>query len=189
MTELAERETTEVYALDLDWEVIQHLALPESIGYFRAEQFTSDLLEDDLARQAFTWQMDHYREHGQPATASVLEDQFPDVVVEDPQTSVGDLIERVRTRYMRNKGREIAKNIAIAVNENPLEAPKMMMRGGRELTDLVVRRGEVFGTGRRRRTSRGTAPTSSRRTSSTAGSPTATRWSFPPTRLTCACGA
>jgi hypothetical protein len=48
---------------------------------------------------------------------------------------------------MRNKGREIAKNIAISVNENPLEAPKLMLRGGRELADLVIKRGEVFATG------------------------------------------
>jgi replicative DNA helicase len=138
---------TEVYALDLDWDLISHLALPESIGALRAEQFTVDLIEDKTSREVFEWQMWHYREHGKPATASVLEDQFPDIEITTPDTSIGDLIERIRTRYMRNKGREIAKNIAISVNENPLEAPKLMLRGGRELADLVIKRGEVFATG------------------------------------------
>jgi replicative DNA helicase len=138
---------TEVYALDLDWDLISHLALPESIGALRAEQFTVDLIEDKTSREVFEWQMWHYREHGKPATASVLEDQFPDIEITTPDTTIGDLIERIRTRYMRNKGREIAKNIAISVNENPLEAPKLMLRGGRELADLVIKRGEVFATG------------------------------------------
>lgn len=137
----------EVLALDLDYDLISHLALPESIGVLRAEQFTSELLEDDLAKQVFEWQMAHQREHGAPATGTVLEDQFEDVTILEPQTSIGDLIERIRTRYMRNRGRDIARKIATAVNEDPLNVPKLMLRGGRELADLVVKRGEVYGSG------------------------------------------
>jgi hypothetical protein len=77
---------TEVYALDLDWDLISHLALPESIGALRAEQFTVDLIEDKTSREVFEWQMWHYREHGKPATASVLEDQFPDIEITTPDT-------------------------------------------------------------------------------------------------------
>lgn len=138
---------TEVYALDLDWDLISHLALPESIHFLRGEQFTKELIEDPLTREVFIWQMEHYRVHSVGATGSVLEDQFDEVRIEEPQTTIGDLVERIRTRYMRNKGRDIAKNIALAVNEEPLDAPKIMLRGGRELADLVIKRGEVFGTG------------------------------------------
>jgi hypothetical protein len=138
---------TEVYALDLDWDLISHLALPESIGTLQAEQFTAKLVEDKTAREVFEWQMWHYREHGKPASASVLEDQFPDITIETPQATIGDLIERIRGRYMRNTGREIVKEIALAVNENPGDAPKLMLRGGRQLADLVTKRGEVFSTG------------------------------------------
>lgn len=139
--------TDEVLALDLDWDLISHLALPQSVGVLRAEQFTVDLIEDHLAKEVFLWQMNHQREHGAPATASVLEDQFDTVTITTPQTSIGDLIERIRARYMRNQGREIAKQISLAVIENPLDAPKLMLRGGRELSDLVVKRGEVYGSG------------------------------------------
>lgn len=138
---------TEILALDLDWDLISHLADAESLGVLRAEQFNVDLIEDELASQVFTWQMNHQREHGNPATGAVLEDQFPQVTVTTPRTAIGDLIERIRSRYMRNKGREIAKQISMAVAENPLDAPKLMLRGGRELSDLVTKRGEVFGSG------------------------------------------
>jgi replicative DNA helicase len=138
---------TETYALDLDWDLISHLALPESIGALRAEQFTAELIEDPIAKKVFEWQMWHYREHGKPATSSVLEDQFTEVTIEPTETSIGDLIERIRARYMRNEGRKIAKQIALAVNETPLEAAKLMLRGGRSLADLTLKRGEVFATG------------------------------------------
>lgn len=151
MTELAtpspDLSTPEVYALDLDWDLVNHLASPEAIGALRAEQFTPDLIEDPYVSQVFTWQMEHYREHGVPASASVLEDQFEEVTIQTPLAAIGDLIDRFRSRYMRNKGRQIVKDIAVAVNEAPLEAAKLMLRGGRQLADLTVKRGEVFATG------------------------------------------
>lgn len=149
MSELAvtNNNEVEIFALDLDEDLINHLALPESVGYLRAEQFTVDLIEDHRVKEIFVWQMEHYRTHGASAAPSVIEDQFEEVVLTDPQTAIGDLVERIRTRYMRNKGREIARNISIAVNEQPLDVAKLMMRGGRELADLTLKRGEVFGNG------------------------------------------
>lgn len=137
----------EVVALDLDWDLILHLALPESVSALRGEQFTANLLEDPLAKKVYAWQMEHYREHGEAASASVLEDQFTEVTITVPSTAIGDLIERMRLRYMRNHGRDIAKQISQAIVDDPLSAAKVMLRGGRELADLTTKRGEVFGTG------------------------------------------
>lgn len=136
----------EVYALDLDWDLIQHLALPESIGYLQAEQFTSDLIEDSLTATVFEWQMLHTREHGKAASAAVLEDQFDEITVQKPQTAIGDLVSRFRERYMRNTGRQVIRNLAEMVNEDPLAVAREMMKGGRRLADLTLRRGEVFST-------------------------------------------
>lgn len=133
--------------LDLDWDLIQHLPLAESVGHLQAEQFTTDLIEDDLAKTVFTWQMEHCREHGKPATGPVLEDQFPDIVLSEPQAAIGDLINRLRERYMRNTGREIVRGLAERVNDEPLAVAKEMLQGARKLADLTVKRGEVFGTG------------------------------------------
>lgn len=136
-----------MFALDLDWDLISHLAVPESIEALRAEQFTVALLEDRLTKKVFNWQMEHYREHGTAASAAVLEDEFVEVAIVEPQTAIGDLIERIRTRYVRNKGRDAAKLISLAVIEEPLDAAKLMLRSGRELADLTTKRGEVYGSG------------------------------------------
>lgn len=140
-------EETEVYALDLDWDLVQHLARPESVSYLRAEQVGAPLIEDAMAKEVFAFQMNHVKEHGNPASASVLEDEFNEVSITKPLTAIGDLVDRLRERYMRNQGRAIIKNIAVLANDDPLAVAKEMMKEGRRLADLTGRRGEIFGTG------------------------------------------
>lgn len=136
---------TEVFALDLDWDVIQHLAVPDSVTRLRAEKVTDRLLEDDLARRVLEFQTEHVKEHGHPATASVLEDEFPDVRIEQPQTAVGDLIDRLRERYVRNHGRGVIKQLAVIANEDPAAVGPEMLRRGRELAELTTSKGQIYG--------------------------------------------
>lgn len=149
---MSENEQPEIYALDLDWDLILHLAIPESVREMQAEEIGSPLLEDDLAIKVFEWQMDHVRKHGSPATASVLEDEFngegneDPVIIEAPQTAIRDLIIRLRERYVRNEGRDMVLRLGHIANENPLEVGAAMTKAGRKLADLTSRRGEVFGT-------------------------------------------
>lgn len=148
-------EVEPIYALDLDEEIICHLAISSSVHTMRAEQVNTSLILDPLAKAAFEWQMDHYRSHGQAATGSVLEDQFdgtngdglPELVVQPPQTAVGDLIVRLRERYMRNEGKKAIKRLGDIAVADPLDTAREMLKEGRRLADLVSKRGEVFGNG------------------------------------------
>jgi hypothetical protein len=140
-------ERVEVYALDLDWDLINHLAIPSSVRYLQGEQVAIDVIEDKLARHVFEWQMEHTREHQQPAAPGVLEDQFEEISLTTPQTAIGDLILRLRERYMRNRGRTIIKGLAEMATEDPLHVAREMMRQGRSLADITTKRGEVYGTG------------------------------------------
>lgn len=138
---------SEVYALDLDWDLINHLAIPDSVRYLQGEQVNAQVIEDELTRFVFQFQMSHTREHGTPATPSVLEDEFDEISIEAPQTAIGDLIERLRERFMRNHGRQVIKTLAEMAVEDPLQVAREMMRQGRALSDITTRRGETFGTG------------------------------------------
>ena len=137
----------EVYALDLDWDLIQHLANEESIATLRAERLSKEVLEDDLALAVYEWQLDHIRKHGSPATATVLEDEFPDVSFEEPQAAIGDLIQRLRDRYLRNEGRKALKQMAKLAGSDPRAVASEMLRVGKSLTDITSARGDHFGTG------------------------------------------
>lgn len=135
----------EIVVLDLDWDFIQHLVIPESFNELRKEQFSADLIEDELAEDVWTWQVNHYREHGVPATASVIEDEFDEVTIEEPLSAIGDLIERLRLRYVRNKGREKVESLANTVGHDPLALGKTMVAEGRHILEITEPRGDSFG--------------------------------------------
>lgn len=143
MTETME----EIVALDLDWDFLNHLVLRDSWTEIKAEGVTDVLLEDEYAIRVFAWQNKHAREHGQPATGSVLEDQFEDLALEPPLTAIGDLIVRLRERYLKNYGRNIIRGAADVYKKEPLELGPAMVKAGRELIAITQTRGETWGTG------------------------------------------
>lgn len=139
--------TTDIVQLDLDWDLINHLADPMAVDALRAEQVNASLLEDALAGSVFDFQMAHLREHGQPATGTVLEAEFDQIHIEKPQTAIGDLIDRLRERYIRNEGRGILRALYEQAFVEPHVVAKQMMREGRRLADLTVKRGEAYNEG------------------------------------------
>lgn len=137
----------ETWALDKDEEFLAHLVNPDSWAVIQGEGVTEDLIEDDEIKVIFRWQKQHVRKHGRIATATVLADEF-DLEFDQPETAIGDLLDRMRERYMRNQGRQALVEIVEEQRRgDPLEVPQMLVRRGRELTSLLARRGEVFGTG------------------------------------------
>lgn len=136
-----------VVALDLDWDLIMHLADEESVKALRAERMSLEVLEDDLAKEVYKWQLEHTRQHGRPATASVLEDEFEDVEIESPQSAIGDLIARLRARYAKNEGREAIREMVKLASEDPTAVGAEMLRVGKRLTDISTERGSQYGTG------------------------------------------
>lgn len=146
-TAVMEDTESEIFELDIDLDLINHLAKRESVYRLQQEQVKAKVINDPLAMKVFQWQMQHVRDHGDPATAAVLEDQFPQIALDRPETAIGDLIQRLRTRYLKNEGRRHISEIAQLAVTDPLEVAKEMQRRARDLTDLTVVRGEVYGTG------------------------------------------
>jgi hypothetical protein len=132
--------------LDLDWELLNHLGDPDSFYQLQAE-VSDELIVDPLAQRVFNWQVKHAREHNCPATASVLQDEFETLEVKPPETAVGDLIDRIKNRYVWNQGRKKIENMAATAQADPSSVGKEMIDAGRELTRLTTRRGEVYGQG------------------------------------------
>lgn len=143
---VAERAKIEVFDLDLDEEVLSHLALAESVHHFRGERFKPIMIEDDEIRHMYEWQMDHYREHGRPATPTVLAEEF-DVSFVEPETAIGKLIEYLRERYVVNHAREEMAKVANAYKQDPMLVAPTMVKVGQELSRLVVPQGNAFGSG------------------------------------------
>jgi hypothetical protein len=139
--------TTEIFALDLEEELLAHLGSPDSWMVINGEGVTSELINDPIVAEVFEWQKNHIREHKQPATIPVLEHQFPDLRIEEPQTAIGDLLDRLREQYSKNQQRRKITKIVELQKSNPLAVPDYLVRSGRELKTVLQKRGEVFGTG------------------------------------------
>jgi hypothetical protein len=137
----------EITVLDLDWDLIQHLAIKDSFLEMQKEEFSEDLIEDDLARDVYFWQVKHYREHGEPAGPSVLEDEFDEVAIQEPQAAIGDLLARLRKRYIKNEGQDTVEQIGKLTIEDPLNVGKTMVAEGRRIIQITDTRGESFGPG------------------------------------------
>lgn len=139
-------EPPEIYSLDLDEDLLSHLADRESWAALVGD-LSPELIEDDFVAEVFEWQLQHSRKHGQPATASVLEDSF-DLEIRPPETVPGDLLERLRERYARNQQRDRLREVIKLQNgEEPLLVAGALTRLGRELQHLLTPKGEMFGTG------------------------------------------
>lgn len=137
---------SDYHVLDLDEDLLSHLPDPDSWVTLNGEGFSPDLIEDEFVREAFVWQRQHIRKHGQPATTLVLNDHF-ELDLAEPEAAIGDLIDRLRNRYAKNQGREALVEIARLQKEDPTSVPAALLRKGRELNAIVSPHGEMFGTG------------------------------------------
>jgi hypothetical protein len=136
----------EVFDIDLDEEVLSHLAVSESVHTFRSERLPAIMVEDEEIRHMFEWQMDHFRKHGKPATPSVLAEEF-DLELTAPETTIGDLIHRLRERYVLNNARGEMEKVAKAYRADPMLVAPTMVRVGQDLARLVSPQGHAFGSG------------------------------------------
>jgi hypothetical protein len=136
-----------IFQLDLDEELLSHLPDPNSWVTLQGEGFSAEFIEDPEVAEVFNWQLNHKREHGQLATPTVLAEQF-DLDLTEPETAIGDLVDRFRERYMKNEGREAIRQIVTQTKStDPLLVPQLLLSKGRELNSLLAKRGEVFGSG------------------------------------------
>lgn len=138
---------TEIFTLDLDYDFLAHLADEASVLAIRKEAIAPELVEDEEVREVFEWQFQHLREHGKPATGTVLEAEFPNITINEPQTVIDDLLRRLRERYGRNTGQELITELAHIAVDEPTVLGQEMLKHGRKLTTLLTAKGESVGTG------------------------------------------
>lgn len=133
--------------LDLDEELLSHLGTPEAWTVINSEGLSTELINDPFVIDVFNWQRAHLREHHKVATPEVLADQFPTLEIFEPQTVIGDLIDRLRERYAKNQQREKLSQLLDIQKNDPLAVPEALLKYGRELKQIVSKKGEIFGAG------------------------------------------
>lgn len=128
-------------------ELLGHLPDQESWNVLRAEGFRPELIVDENIREIYEWAYDYTREYKEPPTEARLDEEFEGENFEEVDTPIGDLIELIRERYRKNQQRERLKKLGKLQNEDPSKVPQMMLTEGKNLAELLSRRGESYGNG------------------------------------------
>lgn len=132
MSEVEEEAYEE--AVNLEDELIEHLALPESAEYIYRERIGEEFLtkREKDARALLVYVIAHIEEHGvAPAKSAILYElggQF-----DQPKQPVTWLVQQLRERFERNRVKEAVTRLAAAVVEDPHEALRI---GLRDLGDI-----------------------------------------------------
>lgn len=137
-------------AVEPDIELCAHLSDPDAWVVLKGEGFHADLIEDEIVREAFKWSKEFIREYGEPPTDEVLDDEFDikdDPFFEEPVTVIEDLVDRMRRRYKNNQQRDRIKQLVKLQKEDPDSVAREMAASGKELQEILARRGESFSAG------------------------------------------
>lgn len=137
-------------AVEPDIELCSHLSDPDAWVVLKGEGFHADLIEDEIVREAFEWAQEFIREHHEPPTPDVLDDEFEikgEPFFEEPVTVIEDLVDRMRRRYKNNQQRERIKSLVKLQKDDPDSVATEMARSAKELQEILARRGEVYKAG------------------------------------------
>lgn len=135
--------------LDLDWDFVDHLGIPFSLRKIQQEEVSPELIETPKAREIYEFQLDHLRKYREWAKPEVLENEFTTLGLElqQPVAVIDDLIERLRTRFVRKQGSRELKNVARVGVNNPERFSSELGRAAKRFTEITSKRGKTLGTG------------------------------------------
>lgn len=135
---------TEIYEVDLDEELLAHLPDYDSWLIMREQGFDAALIEDDEIQKIYEWQVDHVRGNKVTATASVLADEFDLLQINDPITTIGDLLDKMRSRHATNETRKLLEKGAKLFRTDPTAVTTFLVNEGNEIRKRTNRSGEKF---------------------------------------------
>jgi len=137
-------------AVEPDIELCAHLSDPDAWVVLKGESFHAELIEDERVREAFEWGKDFLREHGEPPSQDVFDDEFEikgEPFFNEPVTVIEDLVDRMRRRYKNNQQRDRIKGLVKLQKEDPDSVQREMAANAKELQAILSRRGEVYNAG------------------------------------------
>jgi len=133
------------YSLDIDEEFYNHLGNPDSWGYLQKEEFSSELIEDDDIRKIYDYAVAYRHRFGNYPAPSVLVDESGKTLYE-PETHLDDLIERMRARYVKNRGRDVIRELGEFLRDHPGDTHlyEELLQKGKHLRSLVSSKGNII---------------------------------------------
>lgn len=115
--------------LILDEELLDHLAIPESVLELRKERFDVDWISENEKeiRRVFLFVFAHLKEYGVPPSAAILVRE-QGAEFREPQAPISYVIDQFKRRYQRREAQKTIKAVSRLVAPNPTEAVDVAFR-------------------------------------------------------------
>ncbi len=116
----------EKIALDVEQEFINHLAELPSLEFILREGISTELLLSPRSKAVFEFVQSYFNASGKIPGPKVLQEEFPKVDFDEPETTAQYVIDKLRERYQRNEVNEMLHDVAKVSHTNPGEAMKRL---------------------------------------------------------------
>jgi len=103
--------------IDYDTEFASHLASTDSLEYVLREGITPDLLISPRAKAVYQFARYHYGQTGKAPTEDILVDEFPKFEFNDTETPIEWVVDKIRTRYKKNKVEAVITEAATSIDD------------------------------------------------------------------------
>jgi hypothetical protein len=111
--------------LDLEAQLINHLAIPMSVEFLVRDGFSVDLIERPQAKKAYQFTVSHYRNTQTPPTLEVLKTEFPEEDFEETDTPIEWLTDKLRNRFQKKRVETLVEDVAKR-HDQPDEAMRFL---------------------------------------------------------------
>ena len=133
-------------SLDIEQELINHLLITDDTEYIFRDGLSTDLIYTPQNKAAFNFVHHYYSETGKSPTYAVMQTEFPALELDDPQSSVQWVVEKLRERYQRNKVQDLAVKLA-ETSHQPTDAMKILSTEVHEIQKKSVSQKHIWRAG------------------------------------------
>lgn len=111
--------------IDIENELLCHLAVKESVEYMLKEGLTNNLIHSPQLKSVLNFVEHHFNDTGKVPTIAVLQHEYPNVDFDPPQTTIEYVIDKLKFRYRKNELQDLTVELA-KLNEDPDTAMRFL---------------------------------------------------------------
>jgi hypothetical protein len=110
---------TQIAALDVEQEFVNHLADKDSLEYILREGVSGELIIAPLHKSIYQFVQHHWTQTGKLPTLKVLAVEFPNYTFETPESTIQWTVDKLRERYQYGQVYELTLELGKLVKDAP----------------------------------------------------------------------
>ena len=129
--------TTAVIGVDAEQELMNHLAIGDSLAYVVEAGLARELLLRPQSQDALAFARQYWSVEGNAPSREVLGTEFPDLVFYPPSREVGWVVGELKMRFQRNRVTDLLCGVAEMLHEDVEAAIDRLRSGVKEIDSIA----------------------------------------------------